>query len=191
MHADAFLQEVARIAEELDRDAIEKMAAELVELREKRGRLFVIGLGGSAANASHAAADFRNLCGLKCVSLTESMAEFSARVNDEGFKTVFVDMLEAMGASIEDAMLILSVGGGTEEVSVPITRAIGYGVMNGMSIMGIVGPDGGYTHEIGEIVVRVPSPNPKHVTPHAEAFQAVVWHALCCHPELQRKKTKW
>lgn len=190
MHADEFLQETVAIAVNLDRDVIEKMAEEMAEVREKRGRLFVVGLGGSAANASHATADLRKLCKIDARCF-DNMAELTARANDEGWKGVFVDWLESQGAGIQDGLLVLSVGGGTEEVSVPITRALGYAVMNGMSIMGITGPDGGYTHQIGNAVLRVPSPNPKHVTPHAEAFQAVVWHLLVSHPLLQKVKTKW
>ena len=190
MHADTFLREAADIAAQLDRFGIEQIAAELAELRARGGRLFLLGLGGSAANCSHAAADMRKLCGIQAQAPTDNMAEFSARANDEGFDSVFTDWMEASGAGAKDAIFVLSVGGGTEIVSRPITEAVRYGREHGMTIMGIVGPDGGVTADLGHHILKVPAPK-KHVTPHTEAFQAVVWHGLVSHPLLQRKPTKW
>lgn len=191
MHADSFLKEVAEIADGIDREQVEKLVVELDRVHRGRKRLFLLGLGGSAANCSHAAADFRKLCKIDARTLTDSAAEFSARANDDGFANTFTDWLEASGADVGDAILILSVGGGTNEVSLPITRAIAYAVANGVKILGIVGPEGGYTAKLGDVVVRVPAPEMKRVTPHSEAFQAVIWHLLVSHPTLQKRSTKW
>lgn len=166
------------------------MAMELEALRERAGRLFLLGLGGSAANCSHAAADFRQLCEIKAQAPTDNIAEFSARANDEGFSSVFSGWLAASHAGRDDALLVLSVGGGTGEVSMPLVRALHYAVANGMKILGIVGPNGGETALRGHCVVKVPA-NLKHITPHTEAFQAVIWHCLVSHPALQRNATKW
>lgn len=190
MHADAFLREVAAIADGLDRLGIEQMAQELDGLRGRGGRLFLLGLGGSAANCSHAAADFRKLCGIRAHAPTDNMAEFSARANDEGFDSVFTGWLAATGADDADAVLVLSVGGGTETVSRPLTEALRFARERGMRVLGIVGPQGGVTDDLGHIVVKVPAYG-KHVTPHTEAFQAVIWHCLVSHPALQRNPTKW
>lgn len=191
MHADAFLGEAAGIAAEIDRAQVERLASELAELRERGGRLFLIGLGGSAANCSHAAADLRTLCEIDAYSLCDSFDEFTALGNDNGFDSAFWCLLAARKLSGKDALLILSVGGGTEAVSRAITNAIWCARERNARIYGIVGPKGGYTAEQGDVVIRIPSVNDKHVTPHTEAFQAVVWHALCCHPKLQRNPTKW
>jgi D-sedoheptulose 7-phosphate isomerase len=190
LHADAFLREAAAIADSLDRLGIEQMAQELDRLRERNGRLFLLGLGGSAANCSHAAADFRKLCGIRAHAPSDNMAEFSARANDEGFDTVFTGWLAASGADDADAVLVLSVGGGTEIVSRPLTEAVRFAREQGLRVLGIVGPDGGVTAALGDVVLKVPAPG-KHVTPHTEAFQAVLWHCLVSHPALQRNQTKW
>lgn len=190
MHADVFLREAAAIAAGIDRQQVERMATELAALRERGGRLFLLGLGGGAANCSHAAADFRKLCEIESYAPTDNASEFSARANDDGFSSVFSGWLNVSRASKGDALLVLSVGGGTDEVSLPLVRAIHYAQRNGMRIWGIVGPDGGETALRGHCVVKVPA-NLKHVTPHTEAFQAVIWHALVSHPMLQRNATKW
>ena len=190
MHADSFLEETAEIAGQLDTGAIETMAAALAALRDRKGTLYLIGLGGSAANCSHAAADFRKLCEIRALAPTDNMAEFSARANDDGFSSVFSDWLTVAGAGEGDVLLVLSVGGGADGVSVAITRAIHYAQKHGMVILGIVGPNGGETAARGDCVVKVPT-NEKHVTPHTEAFQAVIWHCLVSHPLLQRHPTKW
>lgn len=190
MHADAFLREAAAIAEQLDRERIERMAEELAALRDRAGRLFLLGLGGSAANCSHAAADFRKLCNIQAQAPTDNVAEFSARANDDGFSSVFSGWLQASRAGQGDALLVLSVGGGTDAVSMPLTRALHYAESNGMRILGIVGPNGGETAARGHCVLRVPA-QPERVTPHTEAFQAVIWHLLVSHPLLQKNATKW
>jgi D-sedoheptulose 7-phosphate isomerase len=190
LHAETFLREAARVAVEVDKAQVERLASELLGLRERRGHLYLIGLGGSAANASHAAADFRRLCDIKAHAPTDSMAEFSARVNDEGFDSAFTGWLQTSHAWRGDAIFVLSVGGGTETVSRPITLALRYAIEHELRILGIVGPDGGETDRLGHCVVKVPAPQPR-ITPHTEAFQAVLWHALVSHPVLQRNLTKW
>jgi D-sedoheptulose 7-phosphate isomerase len=190
LHADAFLREAAAIADSLDRFGIEQMARELEQLRARGGRLFLLGLGGSAANCSHAAADFRKLCDIRAQAPTDNMAEFSARANDEGFDSVFTGWLAATGADDADAVLVLSVGGGTEIVSRPVTEALRFARERGLRVLGIVGPEGGVTADLGHVVLKVPAAG-KHITPQTEAFQAIVWHALCSHPALQRNATKW
>lgn len=187
MHADTFLREAAKIAETLDREAVERLTSELVALRERRGRLWLIGLGGSAANASHATNDFRKLCGIEAYCLTDNVSEFTARANDEGWTEAF--SLEY--AKSGDALFVLSVGGGTDNVSRPISVALESAALKGMRILGIVGRDGGNTKHMGDCVVVVPTVEPARITPHTEAFQAVVWHCLVSHPSLQRKPTKW
>ena len=191
MHAEVFLAEVAAIAKGIDAEKLERLVAELYALRERGGRLFLIGLGGSAANCSHAAADFRTLCDLDSYSLCDNFAAFSARANDESFEESFSILLRAMKLTPMDAILVLSVGGGTENVSRPITTALRYARAMNARIIGIVGHQGGYTADLGNAVLRIPCVNEKHVTPHTEAFQAVIWHCLVSHPILQRNATKW
>ena len=187
MHADTFLREAAAIAEKLDRAEIERLAAELVALRERGGRLWLVGLGGSAANASHAANDFRKLCGIEAYCLTDNVSELTARANDDGW----AEAVSLAYAKEGDALFVLSVGGGTQNVSVPITTALEEAGRRGMRILGIVGRDGGNTKNAGDCVVVVPTVEPARITPHAEAFQGVIWHCLVSHPSLQRKPTKW
>ena len=191
MHVDSFLREAADIAGKIDRQAVDNIAADLFQLRHRQGRLFLIGLGGSAANCSHAAADFRRLCDIAAFTPTDNVAEFSARVNDDGWPQAFSWWLKSMSAGRNDLLMVLSVGGGTEEVSQPITQAVRWANQRGMRVIGIVGHDGGYTHRLGDLVVRIPQVNAKHVTPHTEAFQAVLWHCLVSHPVLQKAATKW
>lgn len=190
MHADVFLQEVVDIAREIDSEKIDLMAHELDRLRYRKGTLYLIGLGGSAANCSHAAADFRKLCGIEARTPTDNVAEFSARVNDEGWRQSLAAWLQCCSLSPKDALLVLSVGGGTDEVSQPITAAVRVAKECHAPVLGIVGPDGGETFALGDLVIRVPAPRAR-ITPHTEAFQAVVWHLLVSHPLLQRRATKW
>lgn len=184
-HTETFMREASVIAHGLDWDGIEAMARELPMQR----RIFMIGLGGSAANCQHAAADFRKLCGLQAIAF-DNMAEFSARMNDDGIDRVFVNWLKAHQAGIEDALFVLSVGGGTKEVSAGILAAVLYAKENGMPIFGIVGPHGNATSEHGQYVIRIPAEG-ERVTPHTEAFQAVIWHALVSHPLLQKGRPVW
>jgi D-sedoheptulose 7-phosphate isomerase len=170
-----------QIAESINANELENLASELKRIRDQQEPLFVIGLGGSAANASHATNDFRKLCGIDARCPTDNIAEFSAWANDSGWEHAF--------DSIYGNLFILSVGGGTDSVSTPITSLLRR-TMGLVKVLGIVGPDGGETFKLGLNVIRIPCSG-QRVTPHTEAFQAVIWHALVCHPLLQRNKTKW
>jgi D-sedoheptulose 7-phosphate isomerase len=187
------LQEVCETARRLPQDTIERLCDELVELRERSGRLFLIGVGGSAGNCSHASNDFRKLCGIEAYAPTDNVSELTARTNDEGWNTVFSEWLKVSRANAKDAILVLSVGGGNLEknVSPNIVSAIQEAKTRGMKVLGIVGRDGGYTGKAGDVVVIVPTVEEGRVTPHAEAFQAVIWHCLVSHPKLQKNLTKW
>lgn len=192
-HVQDYFDDVREIAARVDHEAIEAMASELAALRERRGRLFIVGVGGSAANAAHAVNDFRKLCGIETYAPTDNVSELTARTNDEGFETVFAGYLDISRANRDDALLVLSVGGGNAErnVSVNIIRAIDEAKARDMTVMGIVGRDGGYTAERGDFAVVIPTVNDQTITPHTEAFQAVVWHCLVSHPKLQINATKW
>jgi D-sedoheptulose 7-phosphate isomerase len=188
-----FLAEAASIAQQLDEAAIEALAAELAALRGRGGRLFVLGVGGSAANASHAANDFRKLADIEAYAPTDNAAELTARANDEGWETVFAGYLRASRLSSADALLVLSVGGGdlARNISPNLVRAVQYAQSQGARVLGIVGRAEGYTAEVADACVVVPAVNAAHVTPHAESFQAVVWHLLVSHPLLKANPTKW
>lgn len=186
-HTVDYLKEVVAICHHLAVAEVEAVVWELVELRKRKGRLFIVGLGGGAANASHLANDLRKLCGIDAYAATDNVSELTARANDEGWNTVFANEFWTR----DDALFVLSVGGGTAEVSRPITHAIEAALMARMQVLGIVGRDGGYTKRFGHRVVVVPVVEPARVTPHTEAFQSVIWHCLVSHPDLQRKATKW
>jgi len=190
-HAETYLKEVERICWEINRANIEAMADHLAILRGKGGRLFIAGLGGSAANASHAVNDLRKLCGIDAYCLSDNVAELTARANDEGWKTIFDGALHGSKPTNKDALLILSVGGGTETVSTPLVAVMEYANRCGMMIYGIVGRDGGETKRFSTCCVIVPTVEPSRVTPHTESFQSVILHCLVSHPELQINKTKW
>jgi D-sedoheptulose 7-phosphate isomerase len=187
------MRQAAQIAVALDCGTIERIAEGLAALRERGGRLFLLGVGGSAANCSHAVNDFRKLAGIEAYSPTDNVAELTARTNDEGWDTVFAAWLRTSHANERDAVLVFSVGGGNVEknVSVNLVRAIEEAKRRGLKIYGVVGRDGGYTKKMGDEVVVVPTVAPEHVTPHAEAFQAVVWHCLVCHPKVMVQENKW
>jgi D-sedoheptulose 7-phosphate isomerase len=192
-HAAKFLDEVCDTARRVPADAIEALCQELVDLRAREGRLFIIGVGGSAGNCSHAVNDFRKLCGIEAYAPTDNVSELTARTNDEGWNTVFSEWLKVSRAGSKDALLIFSVGGGNEEknVSTNLIAAIQEAKARGTRILGIVGRDGGYTRKSGDVVVVIPTVEEARVTPHAEAFQAVIWHCLVSHPKLQSRATKW
>jgi D-sedoheptulose 7-phosphate isomerase len=192
-HTQRFFAEVQKIATTLDYDTIERLGDELASLRERDGRLFMLGVGGSAANCAHAVNDFRKLCGIEAYAPTDNVSELTARTNDEGWHTVFSEWLKVSRAKATDAVLVFSVGGGNMEknVSPNIVAALQEARQRGMKIFGIVGRDGGYTKQVGDVVVVIPTVADDRVTPHAEAFQAVVWHCLVSHPALQQQKTKW
>lgn len=192
-HVKNYFDQVARIAAAIDHDAIERIADELFALRERGGRLFFLGVGGSAANCSHAVNDFRKLCGIEAYTPVDNVAELTARTNDEGWRTVFAAWLRTSRINAKDAVLVFSVGGGDAErdVSANIVHALDEAKANGARILGVVGRDGGYTKKLGDAVVVVPVIDETTITPHSEAFQAVVWHALSCHPRLMRQENKW
>lgn len=188
-----FLNEVQQVAAQLDETAIEKCATELVAVRERGGRLFILGVGGSAGNAGHAVNDFRKICGFEAYAPTDNVSELTARTNDEGWPTIFAEWLKGSRISAQDGLLIFSVGGGNLEknVSPNLVSAIQLAKSVGASVVGIVGRDGGYTARQATACVIVPTVNPAHVTPHSEAFQAVIWHLLVSHPKLKTTQTKW
>ena len=191
-YARQHLQEAARIIEGLDADAIERMAEALAGVRSRGGRLFFLGVGGSAGNCSHAVNDFRKLAGFEAYAPTDNVSELTARTNDEGWDTVFAAWLAGSRRRQEDGVFVLSVGGGSVEknVSANLVRALDHARTVGATIVGIVGRDGGYTARVADVCVIVPTVNPVTVTPHSEAFQAVVWHLLVSHPRLKTAPTK-
>jgi len=190
---EQFLAEATETIKRIDTAAVERVAAELAACRARGGRLFILGVGGSAANASHAVNDFRKICGFEAYAPTDNVSELTARTNDEGWSGVFESWLRTSRLRAEDALLIFSVGGGNleKQVSVNLIGAIQHARTVGATVTGIVGRDGGYTAQAADVCVVVPTVNPKHVTPHAEAFQAVIWHLLVTHPALKVAETKW
>ena len=192
-HVEGYFREVGDIAGRIDHGAIERLAAELVALRERKGRLFLLGVGGSAANCSHAVNDFRKLCGIEAYSPVDNVSELTARINDEGWESVFTGWLIVSRARAADALLIFSVGGGDREknVSPNLVSAIELARERGMKVFGVVGKDTGYTAKEADVAVVIPQADAARVTPHSEAFQAVVWHCLVSHPDLQIQATKW
>jgi D-sedoheptulose 7-phosphate isomerase len=193
MHVNQFFEEVTQVANSIDKELIERLATELAALRERGGRLFLLGVGGSAGNCSHAVNDFRKLCGIEAYAPTDNVSELTARTNDEGWDTVFSGWLKVSKADANDAVLVFSVGGGNLEknVSPNLVSAIQLAKQVGASVLGIVGRDGGYTAKEADACVIVPTVNPEHVTPHSEAFQGVVWHLFVSHPKLKVNRTKW
>jgi len=193
MHTKKFFEEVVKVAQTIDIALIENLANELSGLRSRRGRLFVLGVGGSAGNCSHAVNDFRKLCGIEAYAPVDNVSELTARANDEGWDTVFSGWLKVSRANSSDAVLVLSVGGGDIEknVSPNIVKGVQLAKERGLKVYGIVGRDGGYTKQVGDCVIVVPTVEPDRVTPHAEGFQAVVWHCLVSNPALQQQATKW
>jgi len=193
MHTQNYFSEVKQIADAIDADLIERLAQELVSLRERGGRLFFLGVGGSAGNCSHAVNDFRKLCGIEAYAPVDNVSELTARTNDEGWNTVFSGWLRVSKASSSDAIFVFSVGGGDLErnVSPNIVEGLKLAKERGLRIFGVVGRDGGFTKKVGDCVVVIPTIDAARVTPHSEAFQAVVWHCLVSHPVLQQIPTKW
>ena len=192
-YSQQHLQEAADIIQALDADAIERIAERLAEVRSRGGRLFFLGVGGSAGNCSHAVNDFRKLAGFEAYAPTDNVPELTARTNDEGWETVFAAWLAGSRLRPGDAVFVLSVGGGSIEknISANLVRALQYAKTVRATIVGVVGRDGGYTATVADACVIVPTVNPETVTPHSEAFQAVVWHLLVSHPLLKTTATKW
>lgn len=188
-----YLDEANQIIRSLDCDAIERMVAELVNLRQRRGRLFLIGVGGSAANCSHAVNDFRKICGIEAYAPTDNVSELTARANDEGWSSIFSEWLKVSRLDSDDLVFVFSVGGGNldKNISPNLVTALEYAKSVSARVCGVVGRDGGYTKRVADACVLVPTVNPENVTPHTEAFQGVVWHLIVSHPELKAAPTKW
>jgi D-sedoheptulose 7-phosphate isomerase len=192
-YAKQHLAEAAEVIQRLDAEAIERMATLLADLRARQGRLFFLGVGGSAGNCSHAVNDFRKIVGIESYAPTDNVSELTARTNDEGWETVFVEWLKTSRLSPNDMLFIFSVGGGNldKNISPNLVRALQHAKHVGAQVVGVVGRDGGYTAKVADACVIVPTVNPETVTPHSEAFQAVIWHLLVSHPALKAQQTKW
>lgn len=192
-HTENFFNLVAEISQSIDHKAIETMAIKLNELRDRNGRLFILGVGGSAANASHAVNDFRKLCQIETYAPTDNVSELTARTNDDGWETVFENWLKTSKLNKNDALLVFSVGGGNQEknVSVNLINALNLAKQQNTSIYGIVGRDGGHLAKVADVAVIIPPIDSTLITPQTEAFQGVVWHSLVSHPILQVNETKW
>lgn len=190
---DLYLSEAKQIIDGLDRNAVERVVQLLVSTRLSGGRLFILGVGGSAANASHAVNDFRKIAGIEAYAPTDNVSELTARTNDEGWPSVFEAWLKVSRLKKEDAILVFSVGGGSlsNGISLNLVAALQYARSVGSRIAGIVGRDGGYTAQTADACVVVPTISADRVTPHSEAFQAVIWHLIVSHPEIKQMETKW
>ena len=188
-----YFDEVCDIATRIDRHAVERLVDLLVDVRQNNGRLFILGVGGSAGNASHAVNDFRKIVGLEAYAPTDNVSELTARINDDGWETSFANWLQGSRLTARDAILVFSVGGGDQArgVSVNLVRALELAKRTGARVGGIVGRDGGFTARVADACVIVPTVHPDTVTPHTEAFQGVVWHLLVSHPKLQAAPMKW
>ena len=191
--AEEYLEDAIQIIKKLDTKLIEQFAVLLAELRDRNGRLFFLGVGGSAANCSHAVNDFRKIAGIECYTPTDNVSELTARVNDDGWETVFSNWLRISRLRAEDMLFVFSVGGGNKEknISPNLVEALEYGKSIGCKVIGIVGRDGGYTAKVADYCIIVPTMSPGTVTPQSEAFQAVIWHLLVSHPRLKFHQTKW
>ena len=192
-YAREYLQEAEKVLAQLDADAIERIADALVGLRERGGRLFIIGTGGGAGHASHAVNDFRKIAEIEAYTPTDNVSELTARINDDGWDTSYVNWLKVSRLAGQDMLLVFSVGGGDLErnVSSNLVRCVQHAREVGATVCGVVGRDGGYTAKAADVVVIVPTVNPANVTPHTESFQALVWHLLVSHPRVQANAMKW
>jgi D-sedoheptulose 7-phosphate isomerase len=192
-HVSRYLAEAAEVLARLDRGSIERTVELLAALRERGGRLFVLGVGGGAGHASHAVNDFRKICGIEAYTPTDNVSELTARINDDGWESSFAEWLKGSRISERDAVLVFSVGGGDAErgISANLVRALELAREVGARICGVVGRDGGYTRKVSDECVLIPVVNSDAVTAHTEAFQALVWHLIVSHPALQRSQMKW
>jgi D-sedoheptulose 7-phosphate isomerase len=192
-HVDTYFAQVGEIARLIDREAIDRLADGLVAVRERGGRIFFLGVGGSAGNCGHAVNDFRKLCGMEAYAPTDNVSELTARTNDDGWETVFAAWLRTSRADDKDAVFIFSVGGGDAEknISANLVFALDEAKRRGLAVYGVVGRNGGYTKKVGDNVIVIPTVDDRLITPHTEAFHAVVWHCLVSHPKLQVQETKW
>ena len=187
------LKETSQIIKKLDNKIIENIVSLLAKIKSRGGRIFFLGVGGSAGNCSHAVNDFRKIVGIECYAPTDNVSELTARTNDEGWSTIFSEWLKISKLSDNDLLFIFSVGGGNlkKNVSINLVEALKYGKRVGSKIVGIVGRDGGYTAKVSDACLIIPTVNQKTVTPHSEAFQSVIWHLLVSHPKLKSNPTKW
>lgn len=188
-----YFEEAINIIDKIDRIQISKMVSIIHELRLNKGRMFILGVGGGAGHASHAVNDFRKICGIEAYTPTDNVSELTARVNDDGWETAYVNWLKISQLNKNDMLFVFSVGGGNLEknISVNILKSLEFAKQLGAKICGVVGRDGGYTAQVADACVIVPPINPETVTPHTEAFQAVIWHLLVSHPDLQKYEMKW
>ncbi len=191
--ADQFLLEAQQVIERIDKEAVERVAVLIADARKRHGRLFILGVGGGAANASHAVNDFRKLVGIEAYAPTDNVSELTARTNDEGWASVFVEWLKTSHLRENDLIFVFSVGGGNVEknVSPNLVSALQHAKQVGAKVCGVVGRDGGYTAQVADACVLIPTVDPARITPHTEAFQAVIWHLLVSHPLLKYAQTKW
>ena len=192
-YIEKYLREASAIIEKIDVDQTRLMVDLVVKLKESKGRLFILGVGGGAGHASHAVNDFRKICGIEAYAPSDNVSELTARINDDGWETAYVNWLKISKLGTDDLVMVFSVGGGNTEkkISVNIVNSLQYAKDKGAKICGIVGRDGGYTARIADACVIIPIVNPKTITPHTEAFQAVIWHLLVSHPDLQANEMKW
>lgn len=192
-YIEKYLREASAIIEKIDVDQTRLMVDLVVKLKESKGRLFILGVGGGAGHASHAVNDFRKICGIESYAPSDNVSELTARINDDGWETAYVNWLKISKLGTDDLVMVFSVGGGNTEkkISVNIVNSLQYAKDKGAKICGIVGRDGGYTARIADACVIIPMVNPETITPHTEAFQAVIWHLLVSHPDLQVNKMKW
>ena len=188
-----YFAEVAEIAGKINQEEVFRVIEILKKVREGGGRLFILGVGGSAGNASHAVNDFRKICGMEAYAPTDNVSELTARTNDDGWASVFANWLRGSHIGAKDAVMVFSVGGGNAEknISANIVEALKLAKQVGAKVVGIVGRDGGYTKQVADAVVLVPVVSPETVTPHSEAFQAVVWHSIATHPDFKMNEMKW
>lgn len=193
IYAHQHLEETVEIIRAIDRDAVERTAALLATVRAREARVFLLGVGGSAANCSHFVNDLRKICGIEAYAPTDNVSELTARTNDEGWSTVFIEWLKVSHLRASDMVFVLSVGGGSLEknVSPNLVAALQHAKGIGSTVCGIVGRDGGYTASVADACILIPTVNPQNVTPHTEAMQAVIWHLLVSHPQLKTAETKW
>lgn len=192
-YAQQHINEAIQILQQIDIQSIEKMASILSQVKQSEGRLFFLGVGGSAGNCSHAVNDFRKIVGIESYAPTDNVSELTARTNDEGWSTVFVEWLKTSKLNAKDAIFVLSVGDGNLEknISTNLVMAVQHAQSVGATVIGVVGRDGGYTAKVADACVIIPTVNADNITPHSEAFQAVVWHLLISHPKLKAHQTKW
>ena len=192
-YSDSHLSETIEIIKKIDTKKIENMVDLIINVRKEKGRIFFLGVGGNASNCSHAVNDFRKIAGIESYAPTDNISELTARTNDEGWSSIFSEWLKISNLNSKDLIFVFSVGGGSlkKNISPNIVEAMKYGQSIGCKLAGIVGRDGGYTNEVADVCVLIPTVNEKTTTPHTEAFQAVIWHLLISHPRLKLNETKW